>query len=401
MSTVLKSLIKAGDDATGVVTIAGKTDGTIAALTKVTSSLTKLKTLDGILSNPSSSMYARISATVSANVEAKTFKLAMKSLNDAAASDASVLPESKGIIKTATDSASTMNVPSLSNKIAMSSGIVNSEGKFTKSFKIGSAISGGVTAGISGVVAANMLLIEGATFTIKSIDSLTLSATDPLSTILKDTGGYLTVTYDPKSVSKGKTIQLIEGDTVDFVFPPNDTSIYNSVKGLSIFNAISGDPTSSLVVLKSAMNPKTANVYSCSNDSTSSVSCGSSTTMISHTDFIGQLGQFGNPNYLPALETNNPVGSLLDPLTNAVGSFLNKLIFVGMCVAFAVVCIAILWILYKVKSIIYPATTNITVTSAPAQPISPVPSASSAFGKSAVRTFGSIKRKTKRPCMYR
>ncbi len=198
--------------------------------------------------------------------------------------------------------------------------------------------AGGITAATTGVLVANMLLVNGATFNIISIDII------PHVDNIDD---YLIVTYNTMS-DKNKKIRLSLGDTVDF----KNLTLYPDITGLDIYNPVYGDDTSTLMVLKSKMIPKTQNVYICYDPKikTDSVSCGSSASMTSHTTFANEITQlFTNPDYVDALISNDPAGAegIVSGLITTFGSTINAIMVMVLWILFGIGIVFLAYIIWK------------------------------------------------------
>ncbi len=211
--------------------------------------------------------------------------------------------------------------------------------------------AGGITAATTGVVVANMLLVNGSTFNIVSIDNIPH---------VDNVDDYLIVTYNTMS-DKNKKIRLSQGDTIDF----KNLTLYPDITGLDIYNPVYGDDTSTLMVLKSKMIPKTQNVYICYDPKikTDSVSCGSSASMTSHTTFANEITQlFTNPDYVNALISNDPTGTegIMSSLITTFGSTVNAILVMVLWILFG---IGILFLAYTIWKWTRPSTYTIHASS--------------------------------------
>jgi len=216
-------------------------------------------------------------------------------------------------------------------------------------------LAGGISAGTIGIMVANMNLVEGATFTIRSIDIVPPTVPPSVE--------YLIITYNTLSTSKDKQkkIRLSQGDTIDL----KNLALYPDITGLDIYNPVYGDDTSTLMVLKSKMIPITQNVYICYDPTikSGSVSCGPTASMISHTTFANEITQlFTNPGYVNDLISNDPTGAtgFMSNLATTFGSTINAIM---VMVLYGLFVIGILYLAYVIWKWKHPPTYTLQASS--------------------------------------
>lgn len=337
-TSLIKSFIKSSDDLLTGIKAVDSSAAKVAAK-NIDEALTKIKNADTILSSTTASSWAKVNAKIAVKTQQAIIENTVKNLDQVTKEALTV--GGKNVDDFASESVNLGKA--ISKEITYPKRIIAGGKKAVKP-----AAAAGIS--VAGIVGRNMSLVNGAEFSIISIENKTLtedqikSEDGPGIDNIAEGTEFLMITYANKALNRDKTLNLGSGDEVEI----KNTAILTDTNRIPIYLTEDGPENSTFVIDKKLVKAKVEGQYTCgpaititgtdgtTQTTTPSVSCGGTdAVIIAHTTLFNQFKNF--PEALDNVGEDikdisgdllSTVGSTFNQAFSVVSYFLMALVFV-------------------------------------------------------------------------